>query len=68
MDGFKDRAHIAKKGDTRAFIAPEGNHRELYQIPNSERQYFDVTFAPTVPVALRTVLTKHSAKGYLPPA
>ena len=56
VDGFKEKAHIAKEGHTRAFIAPEGNRRELYQIHNSERQNFDITFAPTVPVALRTAL------------
>jgi hypothetical protein len=60
--------HIAKGGNTRVFIAPEGNRHELHKISSNERQYIDITFALTAPVALQTALTRHSANGFMPPA
>ncbi len=67
VDDIKGKVHTAKDGSTRVFIAPEGNRHELHKIANNERSYLDITFAPTVPVALQTALTRHSAKGYQPP-
>ncbi|MGF1431662.1 S16 family serine protease [Kitasatospora sp. LaBMicrA B282] len=68
VTGVADRIVGARRWYATRLVLPAANEADADQVAAKKREGLELTFAATLPDAVRAALAKHPVKGYTPPA